>query len=765
MSHELDALLASNPPPAVRRRPRPPLSCAECRRRKLRCDRELPCDQCTKGLRVDRCFYQDPHRPPKRSATDAGLDQLAPELYNNNSISSGSNSNSNSNNNGNSHVSSGSPQAIDNLQSRISKLETLLLRQARTIEQLRADRTPGSQASTVAVATPVSSAPAALKRDYSRALLGEFNEALDFMKELWSDPAMHPTLNEFRLYHRQFHKQWRSLGDEEDRQRTGSAMPSAILALLPPRETCDRYVDFYCRYLENTYRILHTPSFMQEYEAFWAEGEGDRAAHFYSLIPQLAVVVAIAAALDGTPTDTDRVPERRLFDTVEDWLHFVDRRKSTPLATLRVHCLMLLARFSGADRTKRSHNLWVTAGDLIRFATTQSFHCDPSELPGVSIFEGEQRRRLWMTVREMDLQASIICGRSPYLQEPESTCWSPGNFHDLDLYEGMPEYPSPRPVDEWTGSSIQAALGRSLQLRLNAMRILGGLTQTPSRLDAALEAADQLERFIRGLPDVLQLQLPRSHQTDSPARLFSQILCDVHLRRPLLCLWQKLASSATSDRICIDARLGTLRSSLVFLTHRGLFDLGDAELRSMQTVAPTNLFYETLKADIMRASFGVCWEIKRRKRFPLHDLGLPDVSVALELASPKDPTVHQTGELVAAVDELCQFMMSNMGTLWRDVKNAFRLAVVLSSIQPAEGTETPQERMQRTTMQVLEACRKHDPFRQIVPNLDPSLADTMMQNENVALSTASLELPTETSLWFGEDWPVFPEFPVRLETV
>ncbi|KAF8274307.1 hypothetical protein EI94DRAFT_1714116 [Lactarius quietus] len=37
------------PPPRQRRKPgRVPVSCAECRRLKLRCDRKVPCETCTK---------------------------------------------------------------------------------------------------------------------------------------------------------------------------------------------------------------------------------------------------------------------------------------------------------------------------------------------------------------------------------------------------------------------------------------------------------------------------------------------------------------------------------------------------------------------------------------------------------------------------------------------------------------------------------------------------------------------------------------------
>jgi len=41
----------------VQRRRRPPLSCTECRRRKLKCDRSLPCGQCIRSKTADSCVF------------------------------------------------------------------------------------------------------------------------------------------------------------------------------------------------------------------------------------------------------------------------------------------------------------------------------------------------------------------------------------------------------------------------------------------------------------------------------------------------------------------------------------------------------------------------------------------------------------------------------------------------------------------------------------------------------------------------------------
>jgi hypothetical protein len=50
--------------PRKQRRQRAVLSCNDCRRRKLKCDRELPCNRCVKGNVADQCAYElETHSP------------------------------------------------------------------------------------------------------------------------------------------------------------------------------------------------------------------------------------------------------------------------------------------------------------------------------------------------------------------------------------------------------------------------------------------------------------------------------------------------------------------------------------------------------------------------------------------------------------------------------------------------------------------------------------------------------------------------------
>ena len=53
----------STSPRQTPKRPRPVVSCLQCRTKKLKCDRRLPCSKCIKGGRRDACEYAAGQEP------------------------------------------------------------------------------------------------------------------------------------------------------------------------------------------------------------------------------------------------------------------------------------------------------------------------------------------------------------------------------------------------------------------------------------------------------------------------------------------------------------------------------------------------------------------------------------------------------------------------------------------------------------------------------------------------------------------------------
>ena len=67
-------------PSSVTKRPRPTLSCLTCRRKKMKCNRNLPCDQCLKISKPGECHYAVDSPSQSRQPID-GIPPPVPQTF------------------------------------------------------------------------------------------------------------------------------------------------------------------------------------------------------------------------------------------------------------------------------------------------------------------------------------------------------------------------------------------------------------------------------------------------------------------------------------------------------------------------------------------------------------------------------------------------------------------------------------------------------------------------------------------------------------
>jgi hypothetical protein len=89
-------------------------------------------------------------------------------------------------------------------------------------------------------------------------------------------------------------------------------------------------------------------------------------------------------------------------------------------------------------------------GIIIRLAFRMGYHRDPSNLAGISPFEGEMRRRVWLNLFQVDALMSFGLGFPSMI--PTEFCDSevPKNLEYSDLHVDMTELPPSRPLTEQT---------------------------------------------------------------------------------------------------------------------------------------------------------------------------------------------------------------------------------------------------------------------------------------------------------------------------
>ncbi|KAH7411453.1 hypothetical protein BKA64DRAFT_381731 [Cadophora sp. MPI-SDFR-AT-0126] len=460
----------------ARRRRRPALSCLECRRRKIKCDRNEPCTNCT--LNRSQCSFE----PYSNEPVPVGRQQLGnqwpsistpsptltadPKPYSTPSaaVDSGTRLPNRS--------VEGASQDIRDLLIRVKKLED-----ASVSSPVHSLSEAGIQDSEVTL-----NKTRLLGSSHRLGWGGEFSNIWECYTEAigggngtsFQAPEVKPLIAEMGELIHKCKTIGRSL--KIGRPSRGLSNPD-FTVVLPSREISDIMVNLYFSSFEATHRILHVPSFWTEYERYWANPDGVP----NGLRLKILLVIGIGHSLyNDTGTDsTFRTTVHHWIHSAVTWLAGPLEKDRLNITGLQVHCLTLLARqvFSiGGDL------VWMSVGSLVHQAMQMALHRDPTHLPSMSVLQAEVRRRLWATILELVMQSSLDTSMPPRISSDEYDTLPPSNINDDEIDDSITTV-QPHPKGNYTSTSLQLLLLDSLPTRLRILQLLNGLHSQLSYLD------------------------------------------------------------------------------------------------------------------------------------------------------------------------------------------------------------------------------------------------------------------------------------------
>ncbi|GIJ90826.1 hypothetical protein Asppvi_009789 [Aspergillus pseudoviridinutans] len=570
----------SSPKSAARRR-RPPLSCTVCRRRKLKCDRALPCSQCIKSKTPDQCIYVGPQAGSLSSARRV---EDQDTLVNDRARASTDRDHRGS------PVYSGvyvfdskhrpfptrvtKPKSrsdeMQELRNRVLTLENALVKAS----SIQTPETLGTVSSIVSESGPritgderylsedIRSLPWAsfrgkktntryCGRSHSMLALSFFRDVGDFLRQRKSKHKKDSL--------KQFQKEMWPKKRQEQQQRVRQEQASFV-DLLPPRQVADELVQLYLSNFETTYRILHIPTFLKQYEDYWTAPQNPDMVFLAKLLLLMA-----ASSCFYSPT-TKLNGKDSLASTAIHWIETVQTwsatsSRNTNFDMLQVHCLSLIARQANACD---GDTIWISSGSLIRSAMTMGLHRNPLRFQKLSRFWAEMRRRLWATILELDLQSSMDGGMPPTIDLEEYDCDPPSNYDDADLIENMTEDPPPKDPGIFTRSSFQVLLSRTLAVRVHIVKLVNRLRFTIS-YDEALSLSEELMQSLNDALDLFPSDRCLSHIPGVENPAFTKSYFIFIIRRHLLALHRPFCLSimrtpkfSYSRKICLDSALDML---------------------------------------------------------------------------------------------------------------------------------------------------------------------------------------------------------------
>ncbi|RAO64651.1 uncharacterized protein BHQ10_000663 [Talaromyces amestolkiae] len=213
-----------------------------------------------------------------------------------------------------------------------------------------------------------------------------------------------------------------------------------------------------------------------------------------------------------------------------------DMAKCLPytIETLRLYATAELNR-----KDDNSRGLWIMTGVIVRAAINMGYHRDPSQSPSLTPLQAEYRRRVWISVMEMDDMASFVVGFPRMVSGNDfADTMEPRNLYDWELSDDLTVLPPSRPMSEVTPVAY-------LISKTRLFRALGSITDfnnTPTQgpYEQILDIDKNLTKAYQDLPADLRMNGQQWEYTVSGKKatgsntqlelLYHQGMCQLHRR-------------------------------------------------------------------------------------------------------------------------------------------------------------------------------------------------------------------------------------------
>jgi len=342
-----------------------------------------------------------------------------------------------------------------------------------------------------------------------------------------------------------------------------------ILAAIPPKAVVDSLVATCFTHAEILYVLLHAPTFQKQYESFWKQPQSTPImwmAILYGLMCMgthyefFSVLASEKIAAGILPIESQNQVEmfrRKMIQCIV----LGGYTKGVP-HTIETLLLYLHVEFLGKPDSPTE--FWLLLGILVRLAYRLGYHRDGSQIPSITPFEAEMRRRRWCSIVQMETMASTQFGLPKMIKESQSDVAPPHNLFDEDFDESTTKLPESRPITTVTPSlylitktNLFSIFGRISELTLQT-------TQAPYAEVMTLDKA--LDDFQKNMPPSFKMRSMTQSITDRPELIFQRIwIALLHLKCKCV-LHRRYLRVGRLDKRCTYSRITCIDSALQMLS-------------------------------------------------------------------------------------------------------------------------------------------------------------------------------------------------------
>ncbi|KAL3424666.1 transcriptional regulatory protein [Phlyctema vagabunda] len=558
-----------------RKRKRDVLSCRDCRRRKVRCDRELPtCGRCRRAGVGDLCSYES---QPALAIQDEPDLESAPVTVEESQLSAKQRREVDPSD----LVSTVASQAqtIKHLENKLALLQRTRARDAVANQPRGAESVEEEEGRVQEMRLFRGKAfkTQFFGTSHPTCLIQEFSEARAFMAEVFQNS----NLQHLRQEARKLDAICKARGLEADFQSVNVSPVEQLLSQLPPRAMADRLILLYFDSIETIYKILHKPTFMACYQLFWTTPQDADGGFVVLLFLAMSITRCMLPdqPLSYNPSGSSARSE------AHSWIRACDvwiQKQSNKHRTLQIYQARVLRHVATITNSYKVKEIYSSAQALMSYFKSAGMHREPRALVAsggkCSVFEQEMRRRLWACVVEIELEASLDRGLAPTTVALYCDCDTPLNIDDDDLHEGLSAPPAALPDEQYTTCSYLRHSAQTRELRTSLTTIINNPQLCPSFIDI-LEHEQQIHRALGRLPD-----------WKGKEQQVAKTALDVQLHQFLLLLHSPSARSRGYSRfVCYETA-----ASIISTQHQLFATHGQVALY-------------LLREDVLRAGLSLCY--------------------------------------------------------------------------------------------------------------------------------------------------------------
>ncbi|KAF8472535.1 fungal-specific transcription factor domain-containing protein [Kalaharituber pfeilii] len=592
-----------------KKRNRIPVSCGPCRNRKLKCNRQSPCENCVKRNDVDSCTYASSCRRPRKLYTSG----------------------------------------TDEMQSRIDRLEGLVL----SLMHSKQDHSiSGSDSSVLDRRTPhdrsrkpftgedddedfdydddsMVTDPAGFTKGRHHKIkedpdsqVEEVRHALGVMQVgrgasyFRGETHIHTILQEISeiksFYQNAKDKIFQTTDHTADQNETfpfaaGSRMSKEeLIELILPRPIVDRVIENFLQWHDPIYHIIHKPGFFKEYEDFWSNPTAADPLWLALLFIIMHTSWKMFAYSGNGPAEyQDRAStlaqHYRNASEAALVLGGFTKKKSYHYHSLRTLYLMCTSGSYGSDHT------WLLMGWIIRIAMVMGLHRDGEQYK-LPPFEIEIRRRLWTSLLCMDFVHSIQIGLPSMIRNTDFDTQIPLNLNDDEIIEDLTQMPTPHDYEQKTDISY---LIFKTKLTLTYGQIVAHANAIGPRpgYDEIMRFDAELRATYASIPTYFQLRKPldvpgSSGASPPPAQA---VLLEFLYHKALVTLHRPYASRARASPKFNYSRKELIASCIVMMDFQFFLNsVDDPMVKQIKFIADAIASY-----DFAHAAISLCvdlWE-------------------------------------------------------------------------------------------------------------------------------------------------------------